>query len=365
MAAGLRLANGAMGGLAAALRRRPGSRPAGGTPRRRSGRASLPLATAFAYVLFAAGVTGIDQQTAQGPTPFMVAVFSVAMFVRIPAAASSAVFGGAWLASWTALACFQPSETLWLSGVVNGTMVAARGRRLSPALAAASCGISPMAGESTPSVPISERGDDRLGESPAALQRANAALVQEVRVRAAAESELACLATNDPLTDVANRRRFFEIADRESERARNVGGSLAVAMIDVDHFKDINDRHGHAVGDEVLRSVAARCTAAMRAGDAVGRLGGDEVALLLVGATLAEAVSVAGRVAEAIGGTEVSTRGGRICPTVSIGVAEVNAGAADAVRVAFELADAALYEAKRMGRGRVEVRTVPPRRTSP
>jgi diguanylate cyclase (GGDEF)-like protein len=179
-------------------------------------------------------------------------------------------------------------------------------------------------------------------------------------VRAAAESELARLATTDPLTNVANRRRFFEVAAMETERALAVGGRIAVAMIDVDRFKAINDRHGHAVGDEVLRAVAARAAGSMRAGDTVGRLGGDEFALLLVGATLAEAVGVAERVTAAVAAVEVASRGGAVCPTVSVGVAEVRAGEADAVGAALAAADTALYDAKRRGRGRVEVHTTPP-----
>ena len=358
---GLRFANGTMGLVAAGLSVLVWL----GAPRRGEPRPwarSLPLATAFAYVLFAAWVTGIDQQVTPGLTPFMVAVFAVALFARLPVAASSGVYGTAWVALWVALACFQQSPTVRLSNVVNGTTLAVLGWGLSVVLDRGF--VRDFSNRRT--IEAQRRdlqlANERLGDSLTALQRANGELVQEVRVRTIAERELARLATNDPLTDVANRRRFFEIAELEHERAGNVGGRLAVAMLDVDLFKAINDRHGHAVGDEVLRAVAARCSAAMRAGDAVGRLGGDEFALLLVGATLAEAVSVAERISDTVREFSLTTREGPVAPTVSIGVAEVPIGDTGAVRVALEGADHALYEAKRTGRGRVVVRTAPPLR---
>ncbi|MBI4914937.1 MAG: GGDEF domain-containing protein [Acidobacteria bacterium] len=337
-----------------------------GAPRRgepRSWARSLPLASAFAYVLFAAWVTGIDQQVSSGLTAFMVAVFAVALFARLPVAASSAVYGTAWLALWVALVCFQPSPAVRLSNIVNGTTLAALGWGLSLVLDRGF--VRDFVNRRTIEAQRHDLqlANERLGDSLAALQRANGELVQEVRVRTIAERELARLATNDPLTDVANRRRFLEIAELERQRAQTVGGRAAVAMLDVDHFKAINDRHGHAVGDEVLRAVAARCSAAMRTGDAVGRLGGDEFALLLVGATLADAVGVAERISTAVREWELTTREGPVNPSVSIGVAEVPAAGSDGIRVALDCADHALYEAKRSGRGRVAVRTVPPPRS--
>ena len=203
-----------------------------------------------------------------------------------------------------------------------------------------------------------QRGDlqfanDRLAESLEALQRANAELVQEVRVRAAAERELARLATNDPLTDVPNRRRFLEIVEMERERAVSVGGVLSLAMLDVDLFKGINDEHGHAVGDEVLRRVAARCGEALNGSDAVGRLGGDEFALLLVGADLKAAVSRAEVLEQGLRTLEALSRERGVTLTVSIGVTEVAAAERDAVSRALQRADEAMYQAKRAGRGRV------------
>ncbi len=106
---------------------------------------------------------------------------------------------------------------------------------------------------------------------------------------AAALAALADLAQRDPLTGLANRRAFEEALRREVARARRSGAPLAVAALDVDHFKRVNDAHGHAAGDAVLAAVAARAAAALRAGDLLARVGGEEFAALLPGAGLAAA----------------------------------------------------------------------------
>jgi hypothetical protein len=122
---GLRLANAAMGGVAALLALLTWLASRRDRARLPQWAGALPLATAFAYVLFGAWITGIDQQTAPALTPFMVAVFGVALFVRFPAATSAAVYGSAWLALWAALQICQPDDALRLSEVVNATTLAA------------------------------------------------------------------------------------------------------------------------------------------------------------------------------------------------------------------------------------------------
>jgi diguanylate cyclase (GGDEF)-like protein len=169
---------------------------------------------------------------------------------------------------------------------------------------------------------------------------------------AAALAALADLAQRDPLTGLANRRAFEEALRREVARARRSGAPLAVAALDVDHFKRVNDAHGHAAGDAVLAAVAARAAAALRAGDLLARVGGEEFAALLPGAGLAAAVEVAGRVRAAIAGAPVEADGRPVEVTASLGCAALEPADEDGAAL-LARADARLYQAKRAGRDRV------------
>ena len=134
-------------------------------------------------------------------------------------------------------------------------------------------------------------------------------------------------------------------------RAARDGAPLAVVALDVDHFKRVNDAHGHAAGDAVLAAVAARAAEALRAGDLLARIGGEEFAALLPGATLEAAAEVAERVRARIGAAPVPAGEARLAVTVSAGVAAL-APAEDGAAL-LARADARLYAAKRAGRDRV------------
>jgi len=162
---------------------------------------------------------------------------------------------------------------------------------------------------------------------------------------------LAALARRDPLTGLANRRALEEALAREVGRAARDGAPLAVVALDVDHFKRVNDAHGHAAGDAVLAAVAARAAEALRAGDLLARIGGEEFAALLPGATLEAAAEVAERVRARIGAAPVPAGEARLAVTVSAGVAAL-APAEDGAAL-LARADARLYAAKRAGRDRV------------
>ena len=164
--------------------------------------------------------------------------------------------------------------------------------------------------------------------------------------------EATLLASTDELTGIANRRAFMSQLDREIAGATEFGWPLAVAMFDVDHFKLVNDRYGHAVGDRVLQLIAARAASVVRGGDLVGRLGGEEFGILMPGAALEEAAHVAERLREAM---ETVAELDESLPgvTISIGIA-----ARESQRSAKELlaaADVALYAAKGEGRNRVRI----------
>lgn len=157
------------------------------------------------------------------------------------------------------------------------------------------------------------------------------------------------LATVDPLTGLHNRRSFFELAEREWTRAARGGAPLTAVMIDVDYFKHINDRCGHAAGDEVLTVVARRCQQELRSVDVLGRYGGDELVALLPDSAMVDAVAVAERVRAAVANEPVGTDLGPIEVRVSVGVATAATGATS-LRSLLSQADAALYAAKANGR---------------
>lgn len=200
-----------------------------------------------------------------------------------------------------------------------------------------------------------------LGPAPAgwelAASRTILALVVALVVIAAVvmssrEAALREQALIDPLTGVLNRRCFFEMSGKVEARNRRNNGNLAVLMIDIDHFKQVNDTHGHPVGDEVLRGMAAVCAETLRPSDIVARYGGEEFVVSLPDTDQAEAARVAERMRAAIQSRTFTGATGAFSVTASIGVSSCANGLT--LNDALGLADAALYRAKRGGRNRVE-----------
>ena len=167
----------------------------------------------------------------------------------------------------------------------------------------------------------------------------------------------------DFLTGWHNRRYFHNRLREELARAERTGKPLACLMIDIDNFKDINDRFGHLAGDEALKEVARRAEAEIRAGDTGARFGGDEFAILLSGAEVVHAAKLAERIHNGVGSTPIRLHGGaHLTVTLSIGLATARPQSrshdykALAERLIAE-ADAALYRAKGAGRNRIETST--------
>ena len=166
----------------------------------------------------------------------------------------------------------------------------------------------------------------------------------EEELRAATEA-LTEAAVRDPLTGLANRTLFEErLRGALSRDARN-GGSTGVLFLDLDGFKDVNDDHGHGVGDAVLRAVADRLTAGVRPADTVARLGGDEFVVLVEGATPAGMAALVTRLQEAVQ-APLPVRGQTLDVGVSVGMAMAAEGAADPAGLVAE-ADKRMYAAKR------------------
>lgn len=164
----------------------------------------------------------------------------------------------------------------------------------------------------------------------------------------------ALTANVDGLTGVKNRRFLRSYLDEAVGQALKSSKPLSVVMADIDHFKSINDTHGHAAGDAVLKAVANAISGTLREGDLVARYGGEEFSLVLSGANSAVAGEVAERVRGAIEALIVSTGDQHLSVTISLGAAEFQPGDAD-VGSLLRRADAALYQAKESGRNRVVV----------
>lgn len=155
--------------------------------------------------------------------------------------------------------------------------------------------------------------------------------------------------TTDVLTGCLNRRWLAEALPRELSLAARMGAPLAVAAVDIDYFKAVNDTYGHATGDEVLLAVVAVLRAGLRGGDGLVRLGGDEFLVVMRGAHLAEAEALVSGMAAQVRGC--GPRGHAL--SISAGIAEVSVDGCEGPRALIQLADKRLYAAKRAGRGRV------------
>lgn len=160
------------------------------------------------------------------------------------------------------------------------------------------------------------------------------------------------LSVTDPLTELTNRRHFFDVLRLELERAHRYQRMLSVMMIDVDHFKTINDRFGHSAGDLALREIAARVKRSVRTTDIVARFGGEEFIVLMPETAIAEACQVAERVRQSVANSPIEKDSGTMVTTLSIGVAEIG-NQSTTLDELIKYADRALYAAKAAGRNRV------------
>jgi two-component system cell cycle response regulator len=169
-----------------------------------------------------------------------------------------------------------------------------------------------------------------------------------------AQEALRDQAARDPLTGIWNRNALFDVFRRELSRAEREGNQLSIVMLDIDHFKNLNDTHGHMAGDAVLREFTRRITASLRPYDAVGRYGGEEFLVVLPGCAVEAGMRHAERLRGLITDDSFDTSEGRHTVTCSLGVASTSSSNPKDPDSLIRAADAALYRAKRNGRNRVE-----------
>lgn len=205
--------------------------------------------------------------------------------------------------------------------------------------------------------------EERVATRTEALARSNDDLLREAARRAQLEverekliGELRELAATDPLTSALNRRAFIDVANRELGRAQRQRSQFAIIMMDIDHFKRVNDTYGHAVGDVVIKEAARLVQSRLRAVDVICRYGGEEFAILLIDSDPAHTGQLAERLRSGIEELEITTEAGTLKVTASFGFAVLTGDQLANARLDDILlrADKALYRAKGNGRNRVE-----------
>jgi two-component system, cell cycle response regulator len=169
-----------------------------------------------------------------------------------------------------------------------------------------------------------------------------------------AQEQLRFQASHDPLTGIWNRGAILETLHRELERAARAESAVGVLLLDVDHFKTINDTHGHLTGDGVLREITQRMIKAARTYDSVGRYGGEEFLIVLPGCSKGQIRQSGERIRSAVDNGPIRINGSEISVTVSIGAAVAPRGTTSETEM-LAAADAALYRAKEIGRNRIIV----------
>ena len=191
-----------------------------------------------------------------------------------------------------------------------------------------------------------------VAEKTVALNRANRRLQEELEAKKVLEKKLKYQASTDPLTGIMNRRAFMDIFDKEMKNARLRKINLSCLIIDIDHFKKVNDSYGHHIGDKVIRIIAEKMAQHTRSMDKIGRIGGEEFAILMPNTEARTAYQIADRLRGYIEKDELTFENKTIKITVSIGLTHRKDGEAD-TQIVLQRADSALYEAKRNGRNRV------------
>ncbi len=177
-------------------------------------------------------------------------------------------------------------------------------------------------------------------------------ILTDITVRKRLEERLRQLATTDHLTGLHNRRYFLDLTQKEMARFNRYGLPFCLLVMDIDHFKNVNDTYGHLVGDRVLKDIASLCQGRLRANDFMGRMGGEEFAVVLVDSDLKQGVLAGQRLRALVESHVLRQAGQEVRVTISVGATQ--ATAQDDLTSLLKRADEALYLAKNKGRNQVE-----------
>lgn len=204
---------------------------------------------------------------------------------------------------------------------------------------------------------IEKKVDERtrqLQDKTELLDRANQEMAREIEQRKLLEEELRKLATTDYLTGLFVRRQLFELGEKEISRTRRSGAPLSLMILDIDHFKSVNDNYGHATGDHVLKCFATTFQESLRSVDITCRFGGEEFVAILPETDIELATEVAERLRQNVEASILTVAGGGLRYTISIGLTGLRPTDA-AINQLISRADDALYQAKNTGRNRVVI----------
>ncbi|WP_152222059.1 GGDEF domain-containing protein [Pseudomonas sp. SCB32] len=285
-------------------------------------------AVASAILLgFGIAITGADQQVTSSITPFLMGSVGAALIILMrPRHAITLYIVALGLFELTMMWA-QPTPELRLSNQMGGLTI---------------CGIGLILSL------ILWHGHIRNLRQREFLRQQRLELEEKNR-------QLEYLAGHDPLTGLFNRRQFDQLVTMELARVSRQPAPVSLLMVDLDHFKFINDRYGHPQGDDVIRHTASLLRNYTRSGDSVARLGGEEFLLLLPDTGQAQARSIAEKVRKLLEETPLPMKDGLLYLTASFGIASLEAGVPGTYELLYAAADKALYRAKSSGRNRVEL----------
>lgn len=287
----------------------------------------LHLLAPLSALVFTAIVATIDQLVTPNISPFLLGCMFASLLFQMRPAEAFVLYGAGYVFFFFSLGATQPDAALLLSNRANGMAAALLGAIVAVVL---------------------WHKNARYVLLQRELHQRNQDLTRQ-------QEELVWLAKRDALTGLYNRGEFLRLAEQELLRSLRHGTDLSAIMLDLDHFKSINDRYGHPAGDAVLQHTAACLLGAVRVTDVVARIGGEEFVVLLPHTRLDAAVQLAEKLLRTLQQSPAQiTRGVSIDFTASLGVGSLPAGHNSTVPALYAAADHALYEAKRNGRNRVE-----------
>lgn len=288
---------------------------------------TLQFVAPLSFLVFTIVLTTLDQWITPNISPYLLGCMSVSLLFLLPPATTTWLFAVGYALFFAGIGLTQSDPSLLLSNRANAFGATLLGLVLSLGL---------------------WRRNTQYLLLQRELTARNATLEKQ-------QDELVRLATRDALTGLYNRREFMRLAEDELRRARRHGDLTSAIVIDLDHFKAINDRYGHPAGDKVLGHVAQCLLGGVRATDLVARIGGEEFMVLLPRTDIDAAVGLANKLRRLLNQAPAPvSRDLQIPITASFGVGCLPAGGDGAIASLYAAADKALYDAKRLGRDRVE-----------